>query len=388
MSILTLNAGSSSLKFSVYDRTGTAERLRGALDGVGEDARLTVSRRGGEAKTHDLPRRTAGHEGAVEAALEVAAAEIGRTVDAVGHRIVHGGADFDRAAVLDEAVMARLREFTPMVPLHQPHNLDGVEAARRAFPDALQVGVFDTAFHRGHRFENDVFALPRRYYEAGVRRYGFHGLSYDYLSARLSALEPDANRVVIAHLGSGASLCAIHARRSVGSTMGFSALDGLPMATRCGQLDPGVMLYLMREHGLDADALEDLLYKESGLKGLSGVSGDMRALEASDAPEARQAIDYFVVRCRRELAAMTALLGGLDAVVFSGGVGENSAMIRKRIMAGFDYLGLAPDPDANANAKGEPARISAPGSRVSAWMIPTDEESVIARDAARCLAEG
>lgn len=387
MSIITLNAGSSSMKFSVYDRTGTAERLRGALDGVGEDARLTVSRHGGEAKTHDLPTRKSGHGGAVEAALELAADETGETVHAIGHRIVHGGADFESAAVLDEAVMARLRDLTPMAPLHQPHNLDGVEAARRAFPDALQVGVFDTAFHRGHPFENDVFALPRRYYEAGVRRYGFHGLSYEYLSARLAALEPAAERAVIAHLGSGASLCAISDGRSVGSTMGFSALDGLPMATRCGQLDPGVMLYLMREDGLDADALQDLLYKESGLKGLSGVSGDMRALEASDAPEARQAIDYFVVRCRRELAAMTALLGGLDAVVFSGGVGENSTLIRERIMAGFDYLGLTPDSGANAHATGDAARISAPGSRVSAWMIRTDEESVIARDAARCLAE-
>ena len=387
MSILTLNAGSSSLKFSVYDRTGETERLRGHLDGVGADATLHVSIRGEAMRARDLPGREHGHQGAMKAALDVAADETGETVHAVGHRIVHGGADFDRALVLDETVMARLRAFTPMAPLHQPHNLDGVEAARAAFPDALQVGAFDTAFHRGHPLENDVFALPRRYYEQGVRRYGFHGLSYAYLSERLAELDPGAERAVIAHLGSGASMCAIREGRSVGSTMGFSALDGLPMATRCGQLDPGVMLYLMAEDGLDAEALTDLLYRESGLRGLSGVSGDMRELEASAAPEAREAIDYFVFRCRRELAAMTAVLGGLDAVVFSGGVGENSALIRERIMAGFEYLDLAPDPDANADASGDAVRVSAPGARVRAWMIRTDEERIIARDAARCLQE-
>jgi acetate kinase len=290
--------------------------------------------------------------------------------------------------IIDESVRARLEALIPLAPLHQPHNLAAVRAAEDAFPGAVQVACFDTAFHHGHAFESEAFAIPRRYFEAGVRRYGFHGLSYEYLSGALAQLaDPAPSRVVFAHLGAGASLCAVRDGRSVDTTMGFSALDGLPMATRCGQIDPGVLLHLMETEGLDAAALSDLLYRESGLKGLSGLSGDMRVLEDSDAAEAKQAIACFVERCRRAIAAMAAALEGLDVLVFAGGMGENSPRIRSEVCSRLGWLGVDLDDKANAAARGAPARISAAASEVEVWMIPTDEEAVLARAAAR-LARG
>jgi len=390
MSLITLNAGSSSLKFAVFDEAGRERRLTGHVDAVGESARLTLKRPGGADETRDLARG-GDHAGSLAAALEIAAGACADPVRVCGHRIVHGGTDFAAPVILDRAAEERLAALSPLAPLHQPHNLAGVSAARAAFPGALQIACFDTAFHRSHGYERDAFALPRRFYEAGVRRYGFHGLSYEYLTGALARLAPgDApRRSVLAHLGAGASLCAVLDGRSADTSMGFSALDGLPMATRCGQIDPGVLLHLMRTQDYDADALEALLYHESGLKGLSGLSGDMRDLEASQTPGAREAIDCFVFRCQRETAAMTASLEGLDALVFSAGMGENSPMIRERICAGLSWLGVEIDAPANARApRGEAARISTPDSPVQVWVIPTDEEAMIARHAAALTGQG
>ena len=382
MSLITLNAGSSSLKVAVFSRDAAERRLSGLLDRREDGWRFTVKGEGGE-QAWPLDA-AATRADALSAALEALAGAAGERVHAVSHRIVHGGAYFAAPCLIDEDVRARLEALTALAPLHQPHNLAAVSAAEAAFPSAVQVACFDTAFHHGHAFEHEAFALPRRYFEAGVRRYGFHGLSYEYLSAALSKLAgPAPSRVVFAHLGAGASLCAVKDGRSVDTTMGFSALDGLPMATRCGQIDPGVLLHLMDTEGMDATALSNLLYRESGLQGLSGLSGDMRVLEASQAPEAGQAIDYFTACCRREIAAMTAAVQGLDALVFSGGMGENSSRIRAAVCAGLGWLGVEIDPDANAAARGAPAQISTAVSNVQVWMIPTDEESVLARAAAR-----
>ena len=379
--ILTLNAGSSSIKFGVYE-TGDEPRAlaSGQIDRLGPEARLILSTDGAP-ESRDVA--ASDHAAGVAAILEAIRPVLhGREVTGVGHRVVHGGTEFDAPAELTEAVRARLAELIPLAPLHQPHNLAGVDAALAAFPQARQVGCFDTAFHRGHPFVNDTFALPRRLYEEGVRRYGFHGLSYEYISGRLARDYPElhAGRVVVAHLGNGASMCALSGGRSVGSTMGFSALDGLPMGTRCGQVDPGVLLYLM-DRGMGADEISHMLYKESGLKGMSGVSHDMRTLLASDAPEAAEAIDYYVFRIRRELGAMAAVLGGLDGVVFTGGVGEHAAPIRARVLDGMGWLGLAADAEANA----ADAREIGAGA-VPVLVIPTDEERVIARAVQAALA--
>jgi len=320
--------------------------------------------------------------GAILAWLDGAAS--GGAITAVGHRIVHGGADFAAPTRLDDATLRKLEALIPLAPLHQPHNLKGVAAARKAFPDAVQVGCFDTAYHRGHPWVNDVFALPREWYDRGVRRYGFHGLSYEYVAGRLREIAPmhAAGRLIVAHLGNGASMCAIRDGRSVGSTMGFTALDGLPMGTRSGQIDPGVLLYLMQEHGMDAAALTDLLYRQSGLKGLSGLSNDLRTLEAAGTPEASAAIDYFVFRIRRELGAMAAILGGVDAIAFAGGIGENGVSIRERALQGFEWLGV--ELDSHRNRAGETV-ISSDRSRCRVFVIRTNEEAMIARHTMACL---
>lgn len=374
--ILTLNAGSSSLKFAAYAAADEPELLvQGQVENLGPAARLVMATGVEEIGAAD-------HAVALNTILAaVAPALRGRVVTGVGHRIVHGGAGFAAPQVLSEPVLAQLAALVPLAPLHQPHNLAAVRASIAAFPDAVQVGCFDTAFHHGHPFVNDTFAIPRRYYDEGVRRYGFHGLSYDYLTGVLRRDWPDLarGRVVIAHLGNGASMCAIRDGQSIGSTMGFTALDGLPMGTRCGQLDPGVLLYLL-DKGMSPDALADMLYRESGLKGISGISHDMRTLLASPAPEARQAVDYYVFRIRRELGAMTAVLGGLDAVVFSGGIGENAAPIRAAVLDEMGYLGLAVDAGANAH---NAIRIEA--GPVPVLVIPTDEERVIARATVQAL---
>jgi acetate kinase len=387
---LTLNAGSSSIKFALYGLEAAEPALlaSGQVERIGDTPSLTVRAADGT----PLADRSLAHEdahdhagaGAVILAL-VRERFPQAEVAVVGHRVVHGGSLHEGPVVLDEETIAGLRRLEPLAPLHQPHNLAGIEAARRAFPGVLQVGCFDTAFHRGHPFVNDVFALPRAYYDKGVRRYGFHGLSYEFIAGALAERAPElaAGRVVAAHLGNGASMCALHGGRSVASTMGFSALDGLPMGTRCGQLDPGVLLYLLKEEGMDADAIADLLYNRSGLLGLSGISNDMRTLEESHAPEARDAIDYFVFRIRRELGGLAAALGGLDGLVFTGGIGAHSALVRERVCEGLDWIGITLDPEANA---ADARVISAAGSRAAVLVIPTDEERVIARAASRLLA--
>ncbi len=366
MSILTLNAGSSSIKFSVWE--DDARTLSGQVDRIGPDATLRI----GDDRTALGPTD---HAKGVQAILSAVAPHLQTPLDGIGHRVVHGGPDFAAPVTLTPQVIAQLEKYIPLAPLHQPHNLAAVNAAGKAFPHAVHVACFDTAFHRGHPWVNDTFAIPRAFYDEGVRRYGFHGLSYDYITRHLASHYPDLahNRVIIAHLGNGASMCATRGGQSVGSTMGFSALDGLPMGTRCGQIDPGVLLYLMDAKGMDAADITTMLYKESGLKGLSGISHDMRTLLASDAPEAAQAIDYYCFRIRREIGAMAAVLGGLDALVFCGGVGENAAPIRAQVIADMDFLGLRIDADANAENATNVALGDTP-----ILVIPTDEESVIA----------
>jgi acetate kinase len=386
--ILTLNAGSSSIKFALFDlETELAEGVRGEVEGLGSTPHLRAEKSG--KRFVDAPLDAAevtDHASALTVALDLLENEIGGlAVAAVGHRVVHGGVAFTESIVLDEERIADLQKLSPLAPLHQPHNLSGIRAAQRAFPQAMQVACFDTAFHRSHPWVNDTYALPREFYDQGIRRYGFHGLSYEYVTERLKEIAPlyEQGGVVVMHLGNGASMCAIRDGRSVGSSMGFTALDGLPMGTRCGQLDPGVVLYLMKEKGMTADQLEDLLYRRSGLKGLSGLSQDMRELEAAGTPQATQAIDYFVYRIRRELGSMAVVLSGLDAVAFCGGIGENAWRIRERICFGLEWLGV--ELDEARNQAGETV-ISSDRSRARVFVIKTDEEMTIARHTARLLA--
>jgi acetate kinase len=377
--ILTLNAGSSSLKFALYPLVGDDPLASGLADRIGGEGVITVRRGDGLPVPATEKPDSSSHVAALQSVLDMLAACFGQLdVAAVGHRIVHGGPNHAAPLLLDADKLAELEKLNPFAPLHQPHNLAGVRAAMTAFPSARQVACFDTAFHRSHDFVNDVFALPRRYYEAGVRRYGFHGLSYEFVAGELRRVAPAlaAGRVIVAHLGNGASLCAMHNGSSAASTMGFSPLDGLPMGTRCGQLDPGGVLFLMDQEGKSAADIADLLYRQSGLLGLSGVSNDMRTLEASRAPAAAQAIDYFVNRIRQEIGAMAAALGGIDALVFCGGIGENSVMIRRRVCEGMAWIGMEVDPARNAAGE---AVVSSDESRVRVMVIRTNEEAVIVR---------
>lgn len=381
---LTLNAGSSSLKFGLFELGADEPELvaSGKADRVGGDATLTLKDAAGAKLIDAAPIPAEGvvdHHEALAAALKALQDHFPQAqINTVGHRVVHGGLDHSGPAVLTPEIIDKLSQLSPFAPLHQPHNLAGVRAAMAAFPQAVQVACFDTAFHRHHPFVNDVFALPREYYDKGVRRYGFHGLSYDYISGELARVAPDlhAGRVVVAHLGNGASMCGMCGGRSVASSMGFSALDGLPMGTRTGQLDPGVLLYLLQQEGLSVEQIITLLYKKSGLLGLSGISHDMRTLEASDREEAKQAIAYYTFRARRELGGLAAALEGLDGVVFCGGIGENSRLIRERICDGLHWIGIEIDDDANAANAPVISRQNAP---VKVMVIPTNEELVIAR---------
>ncbi len=382
--VLTINAGSSSVKFGLFELAEEPLRIAsGQVDRVGGAGHLKAKSAGGETLCdRPIAGATVDHAMAVDAILELLNQTLpGRQISVVGHRVVHGGLMYATPVLLDDPTIAELHRLIPLAPLHQPHNLAGVQATRAAFPGAPQVACFDTAFHRDHPWVNDVFALPREYYDKGVRRYGFHGLSYEFISGELATFAPRIRdgRVLVAHLGNGASMCAMIGGRSVASTMGFSALDGLPMGTRCGQLDPGVVLYLMKQEGLDADGIAELLNKKSGLLGLSGLTSDMRTLEASDAPEAAEAIDYFVFRIRRELGALTAVMGGLDALVFTGGIGENSRVIRARVCDRLDWFGI--ELDHGRNARNE-RLISRDFSRARVMVVPTNEELVIARAAA------
>ena len=388
--ILTLNAGSSSIKFALFEEDeGLSEALRGQIEGLATASpHLEAKLRGNPLADERLDAASAtDHDAALTIVLDVLQRAIGRTtVDAVGHRIVHGGLAFVRPTVIDDDVLRRLETLNPLAPLHQPHNLSGVRAAHRAFADALQVACFDTAFHRSHPWVNDTYALPREFYDQGVRRYGFHGLSYEYVVSRLKEIAPqdEQGRVVVMHLGNGASMCGIRDGQSIGSSMGFTALDGLPMGTRCGQLDPGVVLYLLQEKGMTPPEITDLLYRRAGLKGLSGLSHDMRELERAGTPEAAQAIDYFVDRIRRELGSMAAVLAGLDALVFCGGIGEHAWRIRERVCQGFEWLGI--ELDERRNRAGE-TLISVHGSRVRVFIVNTDEDMMIARHTARLIVE-
>jgi acetate kinase len=383
--VLTFNAGSSSLKVAVYDfvKTGALKSLAaGEIEGIGEpsEAKGLIKTASGETAkiAFDPSKGRVDHQAAMRAVLDwLKASGHGDAVAAVGHRIVHGGPEFIKPAVIDDDVLAKLTALIPLAPLHQPHNIAGVKAALKAFPSAPQVACFDTAFHRSHPFVSDTYALPRSFYDDGVRRYGFHGLSYESILHKLPALAPGLadKRLIVGHLGNGASMCAIRAGRSIASTMGFTALDGLPMGTRCGQIDPGVLLYLLAEKSMTGDQISDLLYKNSGLKGMSGLSQDMRELEASSDERAREAIAYFVERVRREIGGLAAALEGVDAIIFTGGIGEHAWKVREEVLARMDWMGVRLDPDAN---RASALLISAKDSPIAVFVIQTDEERMIA----------
>lgn len=380
--ILVVNAGSSSLKFQLFALAdgGLERRIKGQMDGIGVRPRLKAADGAGAAlidrafEPADVPD--------LPAAIAETRAWLrtlnGLDLRAIGHRVVHGGPDYAQPVLIDEGVLDKLARYQSLAPLHQPNNLAPIRLAMEIDPNVPQVACFDTAFHRGHAAHTDCYALPRSFYDEGIRRYGFHGLSYEYIAQRLPEVAPEiaGSRVIVAHLGSGASMCALSGGRSIDSTMGFTALDGLPMGTRPGQLDPGVVLHLIEEKGMPAAEVTRLLYNGSGLKGLSGVSNDMRDLLASDDPGAAFAIDHFVHRCALHAGQLVAALAGLDAFVFTAGVGENAAPIRARIAERLGWLGAELDPAANE--AGAP-RISTPASRVAVLVIPTDEELMIAR---------
>jgi len=381
--ILVLNAGSSSIKFSLFlDRGGELEpRLSGLLEGIHTAPHFSAKDASGASLGEQRwPEGTRlGHEGGIAHLVEFLAAHRDEhRLAAVGHRIVHGGLEFSAPVKLTADVVARLEKYIPLAPLHQPHNLAPVRLVAARLPQVLQVACFDTAFHRAQPEIAQAFALPASITDRGVRRYGFHGLSYEYIASVFPTLDAAAaaGRVIVAHLGNGASLCAMQGGRSVASTMGFTAVEGLPMGTRCGSIDPGVILYLMDELKMDARAIEKLIYQQSGLLGVSGISSDMRTLLASEAPRAKLAVDLFVYRIGREIGSLAAALGGLDALVFTAGIGERAAPIRERVCRDATWLGV--QLDAGANAKGGP-RISTAGSSVSAWVVPTNEELMIAR---------
>jgi len=387
--LLVLNAGSSSLKFSLFGLTGgaaPARLLEGQVDGLPEAPRLAAKDAAGATLAERALGATAADpRGAMSVMGAFLREHLGQErLVAAGHRVVHGGLRYERPVRIDDEVMRELDRLVPLAPLHQPHNLGAIRALAAQYPRLPQVACFDTAFHRAQPHLAQAFALPRTFSDAGLRRYGFHGLSYEYVAATLPRIAPEvaAGRVVVAHLGNGASLCALREGRSVATTMGFTALDGLMMGTRCGALDPGVLLYLMDQRGMNARALEDLLYHRSGLLGVSGISSDMRSLLASADPRAAEAIDLFVYRIARELGSLAAALGGLDALVFTGGIGEHAAAIRSRVCRDAAWLGIVLDEAANRT--GGP-RISAPGAAASAWVVPTDENRMIALHTARVL---
>ncbi len=381
--ILVVNAGSSSVKFQVYDARGDGDLRRvvkGQVDGIATRPRLRADDADGTRLVDES--HAAERVADVPAAIMLAGEWLVRTqaldLVAVGHRVVHGGAEYARPVLVTPEVLERLERYALLAPLHQPNNLSPIRSLLASRPELPQVACFDTAFHRGHAAVADHYAIPERFYAEGVRRYGFHGLSYEFIAGRLREIAPEIadGRVIVAHLGSGASMCALAGGRSVESTMGFTALDGLPMGTRSGQIDPGVLLYLLREKGMMADAVEDFLYRDCGLKGLSGISNDMRELERSGDPRAAFAIDHFVYRIGLYAGLLAASLGGLDAFVFTAGIGENSAGIRRRIAEKLAWLGA--EIDAAANDAGEHL-LSRPSSRVRLYAIPTDEELMIAR---------
>lgn len=386
---LVLNAGSSSLKFCVYQRPqGANWRLeaRGQIEGIGTSPRFSAKDADGTSLAEvrlDL-NVLDGRKALDTLARWLRSRYDGSKVLGVGHRVVHGGAKYTHPIIVTPEVLTDLRALIPLAPLHQPYNVGAIEAVFERIPDVPQVACFDTSFHRNHAAVADVIPLPKDLCKSALQRYGFHGLSYEYIASVLPQVAPEiANgRVIVAHLGSGASLCAMRAGKSVDNTLGFTALDGLCMGTRPGALDPGVVLYLFQTLNLSPKEVENILYKKSGLLGISGVSNDMRDLLGRSDPESRLAVDYFVYRAAKDIGAMAAVLGGVDALVFTAGIGENSAEIRRRICEASAWLGI--QFDAKANAEKGPL-ISKRGSPVSAWVIPTNEELMIARHTGRLL---
>jgi acetate kinase len=388
--IVVLNAGSSSLKFSLYLVRGAelALEARGQIEGLFTAPRFAAkSADGAPLSEHAWPQgESLGHSGALDYLFDFLRDGYSQhTLAGVGHRVVHGGLDYTQPVRLTAQVLQKLEKYVPLAPLHQPHNLAPIRLLLDKRPQLPQVACFDTSFHRTNSAVAQMFGLPYAMYEEGVRRYGFHGLSYEYIASVLPQVDARAaaGRTIVLHLGNGASMCAMHGGRSAASSMGFTAVDGLLMGTRCGSIDPGVVLYLMDQRGMDARAVEKLIYSQSGLLGVSGISSDMRALLASDAPRAKLALDLYCYRIRRELGALAAVLGGVDALVFTAGIGENSAAIRARVGTDAAWLGAELDPAANE--AGGP-RISMAASRVAAWVVPTNEELMIARHTQRLLA--
>ena len=393
--ILTLNSGSSSLKFALYPLAGAdalddlSPHYRGQFSGLnGGTPRLTLKDGAGsplEVDMGELPERL-GLPGATERLLGWLDGLPELSLAAVGHRVVHGGQEYHRPVLLTPEITAELGELEPLAPLHQPFCLAPVAPLAERYPDLPQVACFDTAFHAGQPDVARRFALPRELTERGLIRYGFHGLSYDYINQVLPAHLGDASRerVVVAHLGNGASLCAIRHGKSVASTMGFTAIEGMPMGTRSGSLDPGLVLHLIQQEGMSVEAVTELLYKRSGLLGVSGISGDMRELLASSADEAREAVALYAYRAAREIGSLAAALGGLDQLVFTAGIGEHAGPVREAICRGCEWLGLELDPSANDR---DARCISTADSRVGAWVIPTDEERMIAWYSARLIGQ-
>ena len=383
--ILALNAGSSSIKCALFASIRERETLsllyRAGVEGLGNEPHLRIYDATGQQQEDERLTANAAmnHEEALGVLLEwIEQHEDGLTLIAVGHRVVHGGRLFSAPVLVDAAVLTQLEQLVPLAPLHQPHNLAAIRAIARINPDVPQIACFDTAFHHTQPAIAQIFALPREVTALGVKRYGFHGLSYEYIASVLpNYMGASAEgRVVVAHLGSGDSMCAMQGRVSRATTTGFTALDGLPMSTRCGALDPGVILYLLSEQRMDLSAVTDLLYHRSGLLGVSGESSEMQELLASGSPHAVEAIELFVYRIRRELGSLVAALGGLDVLVFTGGIGEHAAPIRARVCQDAHWLGVRLD--ETANRAGGP-KISADDSTVSVWVIPTDEDVMIAR---------
>lgn len=378
--ILVLNAGSSSIRFALFDfldESTLISRYRGSVDGIASAARLQAGTGRGDWQQHAI--NAPDHHAALQQILQwIAANHSIAPIVAAGHRVVHGGEIFTQPTQIDPTTLAALGSLTPLAPLHQPHTLDAIEAMQQLHPKLPQVACFDTAFHQTLPLHAQQYAIPRALFAQGLRRYGFHGLSYEYIASQLPNHLGDGagGKVIIAHLGNGASLCALHAGRSIATTMGFTPLDGLPMGTRCGTLDPGILLYLMRERCMGEHELRQLLHQQSGLLGLSGISSDMRTLLDSAAPEAKQAIDFFTYRCAIEIGGLCSALGGLDALVFTGGIGEHAAEVRTAICQRLHWLGIQLDSDANAQHR---HRISSEGPPVSVWALPTDEELMIAR---------
>jgi acetate kinase len=388
-SVAVINAGSSSVKFALYSIAGESELLfRGQIEGIGVNPCLTVRRADGRMEAErSWPAAGFDHNAATREILATGATlASGTRVVAIGHRVVHGGLEYNSPVLINPEILHSLEQLIPLAPLHQPHNLAPIRTIFEEAPNIRQVACFDTAFHRNQSRVAQSYGLPRSFTQSGVRRYGFHGLSFEYLTSRMRDLCPEIamQRVILAHLGNGASLCAVNEGRSVATTMGFSSVEGLLMGTRCGALDPGVILYLMQEHQMDVNAIEDLIYRKSGLLGASGLSSDMRMLRNAPDHTAREAIDLFIYRILRETGSLVSALGGIDAFVFSGGIGENDAETRTEVIAGLRWTGALLDTKRNAARAG---CISTSASRIPVWVIPTDEEATIARHTARVLAK-